>query len=199
MVAVREVVELGEWRQFWREGPPDYWNNLCVESFDIGWLEKAKSGSDNGWFEKAKRACDNATLNDPDYSMPSIDFGHFYQTDAEDHMQSEEAEEYLAVEKDDLAAAEKDLAAAKKDLEEAAKAYREALRKQPDNFDGLTGLRKVLLSKLWDRRDEAISECEKAIAAFPLAAEPLIELGEVYEAEGQHIQAKEQQFQKQHS
>jgi tetratricopeptide (TPR) repeat protein len=184
--------------QFWREGPPNYWNNLCVESFDIGWLEKAKSGSDNGWFEKAKRACDNATLNDPDYSMPSIDFGHFYQTDAENHMQLEEAEEYLvATEKDDLAAgekylgaAEKDLAAAQKDLEEAAKAYREAMRKQPDNFAGLRGLREVLLSELWGQRDKAEEECKKAIAAFPLAAEPLIELGKVFEAEEDHSLAK---------
>jgi tetratricopeptide (TPR) repeat protein len=201
--------ELGEWKQFWRIGPPNYWNNLCVESFDIGWLEKARSGSDNGWFEKAKRACDNAALNDPDYSIPSINFGHFYQADAESHMQSEEAEEYLvATEKDDLAAgekylgaAEKELAAAKKDLEEAAKAYREALRKQPDNFAGLTGLTEVLLSELWDRRDEARSECEKAIAAFPWAAEPLVELGKVYEAEANSSQAlgKESEAEEKHS
>jgi tetratricopeptide (TPR) repeat protein len=153
--------------QFWREGPPNYWNNLC------------HAYSELGSFDKAERACNNAKLNDPDFSMPSIRLGFLYQTHAEMRASSEPE-------------------AAKKDLEEAAKAYREALRKQPDNFDGLAGLRKVLLSNLWDLHDEAApdktqhdekkyeearSECEKAVAAFPRAAEPLIELGNVFEAE----------------
>jgi tetratricopeptide (TPR) repeat protein len=162
--------------QFWREGPPNYWNNLCREYSDIG------------WFAKAERACDNAKLNDPDFSVPSISLGYLYQTRAEKRAPSESE-------------------AAKKDLEDAAKAYRAALRKQPDNFAGLTGLRTALLSNLWDRHDEAArdktkpdeakyqearSECEKAVAAFPWAAEPLIELGKVFEAEKHPSLAKEQ-------
>jgi tetratricopeptide (TPR) repeat protein len=156
--------QFGEWRQFWRKGPPDYWDELCVEYSDIK------------WFEKAKRACDNAILNDPGFSKPWISLGNLYQKLAQTRASMEDA---------------------KKDLAAAEGAYREAIRRQPDNFAGLTGLVQVLMSKSWGehdaakRRDEAKKECEQAVAAFPRAAQPLAELANVYEAEGNGRQAEE--------
>jgi tetratricopeptide (TPR) repeat protein len=149
-----------KWWQLWTNDPPNYWNNLCAEYSDLN------------IFSEAKTACENALRSDPQYAMPRSNLGGLYETSA------------------NMKAA--NLQSAENDLLAAESAYRSALKVQPDFFDALTGLVTVLLNPLWhpqeggdarncaDGRDCAIKECERAIAAFPQAAEPLIELGRFY-------------------
>ena len=165
-----------KWWQFGKYWQFGEWRQFWRKGPPDYWDELCVEYSEIGWFEKAKRACDDAKLNDPGFVKPLISLGNLYQKLAQTRASTEDA---------------------KRDLDEAKRAYREALRRQPDNFAGLTGLIQVLLSKSWGQhdaaklRDEAKKECEKAVAAFPRAALPLAELANVYEAEGNGSRAEE--------
>jgi tetratricopeptide (TPR) repeat protein len=60
-----------KWWQFWKKGPPNYWNNLCVEYREIG------------AFDQAEDACHQAKRSDPDYAGATVNLGLVYERRAE--------------------------------------------------------------------------------------------------------------------
>jgi tetratricopeptide (TPR) repeat protein len=115
-------------------------------------------------YSKAESACEKAKRSDPNYANALNSLGWVYQARARDKEAS-------------------DPKAAKQYLIAAERNYRAALKKQPDFFLALSNLRIILMNPLWKRYAEAEKECERAVAVFPWAAEPLVELGRVYEAD----------------
>jgi tetratricopeptide (TPR) repeat protein len=127
------------------------------------WNNLCAAYRDTGLFDEAEDACHKALGSDPDLVVATANLGRIYEKRAElPARSSTAAEQYLGA---------------------AEKAYRQALRQRPDYFEALADLRRVFLISPGNRHAVAINVCERWAAAFPWAAEPLTELGQVYEAE----------------
>jgi tetratricopeptide (TPR) repeat protein len=114
---------------------------------------------------------DRALAADPDFSSAEYDIGLANERIAEKAAAGKERETYL---------------------EQGIRHYELALRKNPGNMDALHSLRLLLTKSRGETgKHEAEEECRRHIALNPGAEEPLYELAEVLNDEGNHSGAEE--------